>query len=337
MFQNHTDLGQGRQPGFGRKYCDNAGCFKRRVITSRHSANGVNWTNPAGCIPPTPTTKCWLPGQDPALDECCKAYNHTATIEPGPDDPPELQFYRLRPFYLGRSGRVIGHGTLYAPSPVQLTTSGHYGYLPLKCRTTHLKPGLAEACHGPHMYEEWFVGPRSGDPADMAGWRRPFARSTAIGIGRAVPTNAWIMAQPVDHGDTHVFVADGTVWQAPTFRIAGLYAPANGEFTTSEPVLMDRAILERLHLNAQASWHGRLIGGGCDEGCQAYVMVEIQDAATGDVLPGYEKERSLMVDVDGLRLPLRWNGTNTASWAMPKSVVFRIYFRDATIYSLGFD
>ena len=76
---------------------------------------------------------------------------------------------------------MIGHGTLYAPSPVQLTTSGHYGYLPLKCRTTHLKPGLAEACHGPHMYEEWFVGPRSGDPADVAGWRRPFARSTAIG------------------------------------------------------------------------------------------------------------------------------------------------------------
>ena len=141
---------------------------------------------------------------------------------------------------------------------------------------------------------------------------------------------------PIHQGDAHVFVADGTVWQAPTFRIAGLYAPANGEFTTPEAVLLDQASLARLHLNARASWHGRLIGGGCDEGCQAYVMVEIQDAATGDVLPGYEKERSLMIDVDGLRLPLRWNGTATASWTKPKSVVFRIYFRDATIYSLGF-
>ena len=44
-----------------------------------------------------------------------------------------------------------------------------------------------------------------------------------------------------------------------------------------------------------------------------------------------------MVNADGLRLPLRWNGTATAGWTEPKQVVFRVYFRDATVYALGFD
>lgn len=80
----------GRPNGAGRKYCDNAGCTKRRVITARTSNDGITWTNPQGCIP-HPGVKCWLPGQDPALDQCCAAYNETEIISPNQYDPPELQ------------------------------------------------------------------------------------------------------------------------------------------------------------------------------------------------------------------------------------------------------
>ena len=38
----------GRRSGSGRKYCDNAGCTKRRVITARTSNDGITWTNPQG-------------------------------------------------------------------------------------------------------------------------------------------------------------------------------------------------------------------------------------------------------------------------------------------------
>ena len=36
-----------------------------------------------------------------------------------PDDPPELEFYRVRPFYL--HGRLMAHALLYAPSPSEAT------------------------------------------------------------------------------------------------------------------------------------------------------------------------------------------------------------------------
>ena len=38
-------------------------------------------------------------------------------IVPDQDDPPELQFYRLRPFYVGNTTRVAAHVLQYAPAP----------------------------------------------------------------------------------------------------------------------------------------------------------------------------------------------------------------------------
>ena len=53
IFQNHTDMRHARRarrgasgsapPAVGRKYCDNAGCLKRRVVTWRSSKDGVHW------------------------------------------------------------------------------------------------------------------------------------------------------------------------------------------------------------------------------------------------------------------------------------------------------
>ena len=45
-------------------------------------------------------------------------------------------------------------------------------------------------CHGPHMHEEWWLGPPSGDAYDTPGWRRPFRRF------KAAPHDAFLMAPP---------------------------------------------------------------------------------------------------------------------------------------------
>lgn len=359
IFQNHTDVG--RPNGAGRKYCDNAGCTKRRVITARTSNDGITWTNPQGCIP-HPGVKCWLPGQDPALDQCCAAYNETEIISPNQYDPPELQFYRLRPFLLGKSGRLVGHATLYAPVPESLSTRGDYGYLPLKCRTEQLRPGVTEACHGPHMYEEWFVGPRSQDASEIPNWNRPFAQASALGTQRAAPLSVWLMAPPVVYTPTspssllqasasassssspdpiHLFVADGTMWYLPLYRMAGLYAPANGEFSTPQ-MMLTKAGMKALWINADVQWGSLLPTGGCDEGCAAYVMVELISMKTTEVIPGFEKEKCLLMNVTGTHLNLVWEDASVSEYVTsaffadePVAVQARVYFRDATVYAIG--
>ena len=57
--------------------------------------------------------------------------------------------------------------------------------------------GVTEACHGPHMYEEWFIGPRNANPAEIPSWTRPYTAASALGTQRAAPLNAWLMAPPV--------------------------------------------------------------------------------------------------------------------------------------------
>jgi len=48
-----------------------------------------------------------------------------------PDDPPDLEFYRIRAFVLGKSGRVAAHALDYVPSPSAVVYSPGYGRQPL--------------------------------------------------------------------------------------------------------------------------------------------------------------------------------------------------------------
>ena len=133
------------------------------------------------------------------------------------------------------------------------------------------------------------------------------------------------------------------------YRLAGVYAPANGEFST-KPFAVPSAAeggLGRLWLNAAAAWAGNLVTGGCDEGCDAYIMVELQTAADGRVVPGFERKKCVLLNVDGVRLPLRWKAPGAGATATvadgveqgPPSagtkVQLRIFFRDATIFAFG--
>jgi hypothetical protein len=99
-----------------------------------------------------------------------------------------------------------------------------------------------------------------------------------------------------------------------------------------------------LSLNADARWgQDSAIVQRCDEECAAYVMVEVQQRSPSGpnkgelvVVPGYEREKCLLTDVDSLALPLRWRGDAARTSLLPGAEVsLRILFRDATIFSLS--
>lgn len=188
---------------------------------------------------------------------------------------------------------------------------------------------------------------------DVIAFFRPFRRT------KAAPADIWLMAQPVTLDGQHVWVGDGSIFTLPEFRIAGLYAPANAEISTEPFVMPAAAATPSFYLNADAKWGSKLVTGGCDEGCAAYLMAELQDAATGDVIPGFEREKCILMDIDSNRIGLQWgsggggggggdggDGHGPASRGASSSaaskaaagqlVSLRIFFRDATIYSLSF-
>ena len=67
-------------------------------------------------------------------------------------------------------------------------------------------------------------------------------------------------------------------------------------------------------------------------------MAELQNATTGEVIPGYEKEGCVLMNATGV-LPLVWNAsvTNTTPAVVPANAVvqLKLYFRAATVYSVG--
>ena len=243
-------------------------------------------------------------------------------------DPPELEFYRIRPFYA--NGRLLAHVLDYAPSPQAVVASAGYGRQPLwYCGGNHPKG----CCHGPHLFEELWVGPASGDPTEIQGWRRPYRET------RFAPHDIWLMANPVAYRGDQIWVDNGKVWGVPASRLGGVYAPANGEFSTGVFGLPGRA----LGIDAESRWLGGNHVGvpeGADEGHQAYVMVELREAGSGKVLA--PAEACIITNQDRrLGQPLTWGiqGGNKTSIEMGIKtgtlITARIFFRAATIHALG--
>ena len=47
---------------------------------------------------------------------CPQGYNLSGMILPDPElDPPELEFYTIKPFRIGTTQRLAAHATLYVP------------------------------------------------------------------------------------------------------------------------------------------------------------------------------------------------------------------------------
>eukprot|EP00041_Stephanoeca_diplocostata_P032015 m.1013702 g.1013702 ORF g.1013702 m.1013702 type:complete len:554 (+) comp24068_c0_seq12:99-1760(+) len=286
------------------KYEDNGG-YSRRVLTAKISYDGVTW--------------------GPDLD----------VRTPDALDPPDLQFYRFRPFYIGHTGRLAGHALLYSPAP---WIGLNYGRQPRHCKTDVSQCTLGSSCgrcHGPHLYEELWIGPRNGSAWSTLSWQRPFRAHRFV--PSSVPHDAFLMAQPatVEDQGAHIFLDATGVYTVPLLRFSGIYSPSNGEFST-QPLTLGARGLQGLWINAAAGWRGRLVTGGCDEGCSAYIFAEVYDAATMTLVPGYTKETfNVLENVDGFAIPMVWKAVAAAQRTAPSPVVVRVYFRDATIYAVG--
>ena len=125
-----------------KRYCDNV-AGARRVVSARVALDdlGRNWTSDLGCL------------DSPQLSERCKSgFNTSAMVRPNdaariaqgraPDeDPPELEFYRIRPFVMEDNKRLAAHVLLYVPAPSDVVTEPGYGRQPLWYCTSG-------CCHG---------------------------------------------------------------------------------------------------------------------------------------------------------------------------------------------
>jgi hypothetical protein len=263
-------------------------------------------------------------------EQLCTApggWNHAGAVTPDADDPPELEFYKATMFRLGASGRLAAHALLYAPGPIgvlaTLAAAGKPYGLMAKGKACGGKPPkpMTKGCHAPHMHLERWVGPPSGDPTDLARWERPLTLrrqkprvappGNALTIGPVV-LETTVAAASAPPGRNSTLFESWHVWPGqpamgvPLYRLVGMFAPANAEFSTVAFAWPAQGAAA-LTLNAAARW-GRdsATVEKCDEECAAYLMVEVQQARSGEAVPGYEREKCLLTDVDSLALPLRW-------------------------------
>ena len=161
---------------------------------------------------------------------------------------PELEFYQLRAHILGRSKRMVGTAFLYAPSPwinekcknCQAVVSCARLFSDLTRKLPPSDASLSDIgcrpaprehdCHGPHMYYEYWIAPdptSGGDVTNASAWRRPFRDTIASGNSVFAPALTT---------DTHHVWASGPTGASalPIYRVAGIRAPANGEFSTRQ-------------------------------------------------------------------------------------------------------
>ena len=277
----------------------------RRVIGTRVSTDGGrSWS----CAP----TYLFAPDfSGPCYSNASFRSDAPVVLPEERQDPPELQFYRARPFRYG--DRWVAAVWDYAPSPLCRENISH--------------------CHGPHMGTSWWVN--RGALAEHAGWRRPFRwqppwRHSRVADGHTVLNHA-----PVHVDGALLWLAAGSAlrWVAvPEWRLAGVYGPANAQFRSANLTLP----AQPLALNADVAWPGITDTQQCDQLhdlCQAFVMVEVLDAEMGTVVPGYEAAKCVVQNKDDARIALRWGSRDTAALA-GRRVQLRFTLRDAVIYSI---
>eukprot|EP01048_Picozoa_sp_COSAG05_P010366 COSAG05_NODE_907_length_6645_cov_18.681638_8_plen_252_part_00 len=170
--------------------------------------------------------------------------------DPRGSDPPEMEFYKLTPMYVGNTKRVIGHALTYAPSP-QASLGDEYGMHPASCAAPQL-----HACHGPHIGVERLVGPRDGNLSTtpmMQAWRRPFRERVGNKNG-VTPVGQNLVRGGSIFRDHHVWIPEGIPYRLigmPAYRLVGIYSLANSEFSTAVFTMPSKG---GLYLNADAQW-----------------------------------------------------------------------------------
>ena len=188
--------------------------------------------------------------------------------------------------------------------------------------------GVTQA-HGPGIGIERWVGPADGNLSAqpmVKAWRRPF-RSNSPRSSR------WFGEGGLIFKDWHVFYNKDTqdLLGLPAYRLVGYKSEANSEFSTHAFAMTSTP----LWINADVRWEMES-GVGCFDGCAAYLMVAALDANSGAVLPGYDRSRCVMMNVNGTRLELTWNGSAPLHEVHGgEQIRLRVYYRDAVIYAIG--
>lgn len=250
-----------------KRYPDNLGDKRRRVLSVRTSSDGVRW-NPPGDLAfsrEPMTSQLWTPDVR---------------------DPEELEFYRIVAF--PHQGRYVGILCLYAPSP----------------QIANTRQGTK---HGPGLGGQWCFS------RDGRTWVRPDRQTDAIERVGFMPHQGPLRAGGMLYFYRHVTPVIAGVSQD---RIFCVYCRANGEFST-RPFTMPSG---DLHLNASADQY------------DSYVMAELLDEH-GNVIPGFEKEKCVLMHMNEKHRPLRWDG-QSARTLKGQTVRIRLYFRNARIYGL---
>ena len=99
-------------------------------------------------------------------------------------------------------------------------------------------------------------------------------KATHASDDSGIVLDAFLMAQPATLDGKHVFVgSNAQVLSVPQYRIAGLYSMSNAEVVTPALTVPNNGGSDAgagyghpIALNANATWAGRLVTGGCDEG-----------------------------------------------------------------------
>ena len=155
----------------------------RRVVGFRTSTDGRSWSCVSSCGSAETYENdphCHGAGGHVPTDALCPNLPlDTASapvIRPDDRDPPELQFYRARPWRYG--DRWVAAAYNYAPWPL----CGPHQPAPTALASALADPLHSVAadpkvlgCHGPHMGSEWFVQEPGAALANHSAWGRPYS------------------------------------------------------------------------------------------------------------------------------------------------------------------
>ena len=185
-------------------------------------------------------------------------------------------------------------------------------------------------------YDRWIS---DSNPADLAGWRRPWRGSANSPDPFALSPMAFAPSAPVRlSAGWHGWLAKESAWGFPAHRIAGLTSDGNAEISTvlfelpAKPLTLN---LEAPFAPGVRDWSGCGYPMGSSAACQSYVLAELQDAA-GATIDGFEKEGCVMQNVSSVRAPLLWHGNrSTTAAGVGRSVRLRLFFRRAVIWAVA--
>lgn len=168
--------------------------------------------------------------------------------------------------------------------------------------------------HAPQLDNEWWTS------RDGLKWERPARGVNALEV---FPSVNRLEAPPMLIDGMVRFRVGHLLLGLPEDRFSYVGSRAHGEFSTRAFVMPQSGV----KLNAAVPCPERPFAKN-----QAYVMVGVTDEK-GVIIPGYEPEKCVIQNQDGIALPLKW-GEKTGVELAGKEVRLRVWTRSANVYAV---